>query len=200
MLKGNVIIIHLILGLIKKILYKMTQYFPKAFSRDINVNIDLSDYVTKTDLKNIDLGYFKGKSHFDEVGTQNYLAFQSMLECFTVSINKWITEWKSNGLSNESLEIIYKYINTLSPSISYYGHIARLKFLGGILQEKTVTYNHKKVVNPYILNEITKFQYNNNPILTNALFGAIKLTKNADIKKHKYSGYGTGFDSQITII
>ena len=30
--------------------------------------------------------------------------------------------------------------------------------------------------------------------MTNALFGAIKLTKNADIDKYKYSGYGTGFD------
>ena len=31
--------------------------------------------------------------------------------------------------------------------------------------------------------------------MTNALFGAVKLTKNADIDKYKYSGYGTGFDS-----
>ena len=44
--------------------------------------------------------------------------------------------------------------------------------------------------------EITKFRFNNNPILTNALFGAVKITKNADIKKYNYSGYGIGFDSQ----
>ena len=34
----------------------MTQYFPKpykSFSRDINVKVDLSYYVTKTDVKNI---------------------------------------------------------------------------------------------------------------------------------------------------
>ena len=31
--------------------------------------------------------------------------------------------------------------------------------------------------------------------MTNALFGAFKLTRNADIDKYKYSGYGTGFDS-----
>ena len=30
--------------------------------------------------------------------------------------------------------------------------------------------------------------------MTNALFGAVKLTKNADINKYKYSGYGIGFD------
>ena len=32
--------------------------------------------------------------------------------------------------------------------------------------------------------------------MTNALFGAFKLTKNADIDKYKYSGYGIGFDEK----
>ena len=31
-------------------------------------------------------------------------------------------------------------------------------------------------------------------MLRNSLFGAAKLTKNADFGKNKYSGYGTGFD------
>ena len=31
--------------------------------------------------------------------------------------------------------------------------------------------------------------------LGNCLFGAVKLTKNTDPDKHKYSGYGIGFDS-----
>ena len=30
--------------------------------------------------------------------------------------------------------------------------------------------------------------------MTNALLGAVKLTKNADIDKYKYFGYGIGFD------
>ena len=47
-------IIRLILGLIKKTFYKMSQYFPKpyrSFGENINVKVDLSNYVTKTDLK-----------------------------------------------------------------------------------------------------------------------------------------------------
>ena len=32
------------------------------------------------------------------------------------------------------------------------------------------------------------------PTLENILFGAVKLTKNADIDKYGYSGYGIGFD------
>ena len=31
-------------------------------------------------------------------------------------------------------------------------------------------------------------------MLVNCLFGAVSLTKNADIDKYKYSGYGIGFD------
>ena len=36
--------------------------------------------------------------------------------------------------------------------------------------------------------------HNNDPTLNNCLFGAVTLTKNADIDKYGYSGNGTGFD------
>ena len=51
----KVIIIHLIVGLIKKTTYNMSQCFPKPyepFGRDINVKVDLSNYSTKKDIKN----------------------------------------------------------------------------------------------------------------------------------------------------
>ena len=34
----------------------------------------------------------------------------------------------------------------------------------------------------------------NDPTLKNCLFGSVTLTKNADIDKYGYSGYGIGFD------
>ena len=49
-------IIHLIVGLIKKTLCKISEYFPKPyepFGGDINVTVDLSNYATKDDVKNI---------------------------------------------------------------------------------------------------------------------------------------------------
>ena len=49
-------IILLIVGLIRKTLYKMSQYFPKPyepFGGDINDSDDLSNYATKDDIKNI---------------------------------------------------------------------------------------------------------------------------------------------------
>ena len=54
MLNGKVMIFHLIAGLIRRILYKMSQYFPKPyehFGGDINVKVELSNYATKADLK-----------------------------------------------------------------------------------------------------------------------------------------------------
>ena len=57
-------IVHLIAGLIKKTLYKMSKYFSKPFDRDINVKVDFSDYAIKADLKNINLSYFNGKKLF----------------------------------------------------------------------------------------------------------------------------------------
>ena len=56
MSSGKGMIVILIVGLIKKISYKNCQYFSKLFKnfgRNINVKIDLSNYATKTDIKNI---------------------------------------------------------------------------------------------------------------------------------------------------
>ena len=52
--------IHLIVGLIKVTSYKMSQNFPKPykiFEGNINVNADLSNYATKTGLKNVTYVY-----------------------------------------------------------------------------------------------------------------------------------------------
>ena len=48
-------IILLIVGLIKKTLYKMSQYFPKPYRSlegNVKVELDLSSYATKAELKN----------------------------------------------------------------------------------------------------------------------------------------------------
>ena len=43
--------------------------------------------------------------------------------------------------------------------------------------------------------EITNFHdISSYPTLANALFGTVKLTKNTDLDKCKYFGYGIGFD------
>ena len=69
-------IILLIVGLIKKTLYKMSQYFPKpyeSFGGDINVKIELSNYATKDDIKNItrlDISSFALKTNVANLKTK----------------------------------------------------------------------------------------------------------------------------------
>ena len=76
-------------------------------------------------LKTFDSGYFIGKSHFGEDGTQNYLVFQPIYRYFKVfSITQYleyVSEWKSKGLSIESIKAISTSDNSLNPTLSYYG-------------------------------------------------------------------------------
>ena len=56
MSNGKDMMIHLIVALIKKALYKLSQYFPqpfRCFGGNMNVKVDLSNHATKTDLKNV---------------------------------------------------------------------------------------------------------------------------------------------------
>ena len=53
-----------------------------------------------------------------------------------------------------------------------------------------------KIVNIYIVYEINKKNSttSSDPTLENCLFGAVTLTKNINIDKYGYSGYGIEFD------
>ena len=67
-------------------------------------------------LRIFDLSYFKGKHHFEEDGTQNYLVFQPMYKYFkTISSTDNISEWKSKGLPNESIKTPSTPNNFLNP-------------------------------------------------------------------------------------
>ena len=62
------------------------------------------------------------------------------------------------------------------------------------MKQDKIIYAHGKVVNIYIVYEISKsFNISHYPTLKTCLFGEVTLTKNADIDKYKYSGYGIGF-------
>ena len=88
---------------------------------------------------------------------------------------------------------------SLTPAVSYYGTKTTVKFTGSCLKQPKISYTHGKVVNIYIVYELgASSSHNNNPTLENCLFGAITLTKNADIVKYAYSGYGIGFDRKLS--
>ena len=80
--------------------------------------------------------------------------------------------------------------------INYVGNKTRVEFDGSCLKEDKITFTHGNIVNIYVFYEIILWNrgYDDYPMLENSLFGAAKLTKNADIDKYKYSGYDIGFD------
>ena len=63
-----------------------------------------------------------------------------------------------------------------------------------LLKQDKVTFDYKTVVNPYIVSGINLWQFKQsaNFALGIFLFGVVKLTKNTDFSKYKYSRYGIG--------
>ena len=147
-------------------------------------------------LKTFTSSYFIGKSHFEEDGTHNYLVFQPLDKYFRVIANTdYVSSWKSKGLSAETIKPPTASDNSLTPAVSYYGTTTRVKFTGSCLKQPKISYTHGKVVNIYVVYELgASSTHNNDPTLKNCLFDAVTLTKNADIDKSGYSGYGIGFD------
>ena len=78
----------------------------------------------------------------------------------------------------------------------YYGDNVRAKFNGSCLKQlNKLAYSYGIKVNIYIVYELGASGSNDSdPTLKNCLFGAVTLTKNADIEKYGYSGFGIGFD------
>ena len=143
------------------------------------------------------MSYFRGKSHFSEDGTQNYLVFQPIHRYFKlIDSTKYITEWKSKGLSDESIKSPSTSDNSLSSLIDYLGNKIRLKFNESCLkQQNKLTYTHGTIVNIFIVYEhVASGFFNDDPTLKKSLFDTVRLTRNADFDKYQYSDYGVGFE------
>ena len=129
-------------------------------------------------------------------GSQVYLMFQLVHKYNKIIANtKLISEWKSKGFSAESIKPFPTSDNSLTTLIDYYDHNIRVKFNRSILRQLKVSHTHGKIVNIYIVYELAgSSSHSDDPMLKNCLFGAVALTKNADIDKYGYSGYGICFD------
>ena len=103
-------------------------------------------------------------------------------------------------MSDKSIKPLTTSDNNLAPALNYVGTKTRVKFAGSCLKQDKITYTHGKIVKIYIVYEINlwNYTYTDDPTLRNSLFGAVKLVKNADIDKFKYSGCGIGFDMKVT--
>ena len=156
-------------------------------------------------LKTFGLSYIRGKNHFEEDGTQNYLVFNPMYRYFKsiacAGGGNYIYRWKSKGLSDERINYITVSYFSITPELSHYGTKTRVKFTGSCLKQDKATYNLGTIVNTYIVYEISK-NYNITcyPTLESCLFGAVSLTNVVDIDQYKYSGYSIGSDRKAEFL
>ena len=99
--------------------------------------------------------YFRGKSYFENDGTENYLVFQPRYRYFKqlsgVGNGSFIYFWKSKGLSDEKVNSIAISNHIVTLKLSYYGTKTRVEFSGSCLRQDKITYDHGKIVNIYIV-------------------------------------------------
>ena len=98
-------------------------------------------------------------------------------------------------MSDERINSIKTSNHSITLNLDYYGTKTRVELNGSCLKQYSVKLNHEKLVNIYIVYDISKIiNISDYPTLKNCLFGAVSLTKNSDTNRYKYSGYGIGFD------
>ena len=64
-----------------------------------------------------------------------------------------------------------------------------------LVSNMIITYSQIYIYIVYELGFSTR-GYDDDTVVANSLFGAVRLVKDADIDKYKYSGYGIGFDGR----
>ena len=102
-----------------------------------------------------------------------------MHKYFTTSVkgsNTYISSWESKGLSNEQISSITTSNYNQAPSLAYDNARIKLKFVGDLLKQDKITYNHGPIVNVYIVHRLSP-SITSDITLKNCLFGAVKLTK-----------------------
>ena len=99
-------------------------------------------------------------------------------------------------MPDESVKPLATFNNSLAPGLSHAGNKIRVKFEGQCLKQDKITFSLGKTVIIYIVYEINfgDCGYDDYPTLENFLIGAVKLVKNANIDKYKYSAYGIGIE------
>ena len=109
-------------------------------------------------LETFDLIYFRGKSHFEDDGNQNYFLFQTPYRYFkTVSnTDASVLSWKSKGLSDESIRSPSTCNNVLNPLLKYVCSKAKVTFHGDCLKQENISFDHGKVINVYFVYEIDR--------------------------------------------
>ena len=94
-----------------------------------------------------------------------------------VGNNSSISCWQSKGLSDERINSITASNYSVTPFLDYHDTKTRVEFNGSCLKQDKITYTHGKIVNIYIVYEISKsINISDYLTLENCLFGVVSLT------------------------
>ena len=111
-------------------------------------------------LETFDSIYFRGKSHFEDDGTENWLVFQPIERYFIkiagISNGRYVYYvyyCQSKELSDETINSIKTSNHNITPNLDYYGTKRRVGFNGSCLKQDKITFNHGKAINIYIVYE-----------------------------------------------
>ena len=139
-----------------------------------------------------------GAKYFSSGIFQNYLVFIPAIKHIKYFHDTTqIYSWKSNGMSEESIENITKSDSNFAPTFVDHHVLPDINFNGHCLINNNISIP-KKVINLYISSILNPWLKNLNTDFTlkNGLFGSVRLTKNADPDKNKCIGYGIEFYSR----
>ena len=139
---------------------------------------------------------------------QSHIVYECRTDLFNFTNKKKgkILKWKSIGVFNYPDDSSMKGIEDTKPNLPELQNDGRMYvYLEGnhFKQNSPVIPNINKVVsigviNIYIVYKLDPIASSRDTTFTiqNALFGAMKITKNADTSKYDYKGYGICFDER----
>ena len=113
--------------------------------------------------------------------------------------SKKISKWKSTGIFIYSDDSSMKGIEDTKTKLPELKNDGRMHvYLQGnhFRQNNVIIPNNNNVINIYVVYKLDPISSTRNTDYTiqNALFGAMKITKNTDSSKNNYTGYGLCFD------
>ena len=135
-------------------------------------------------------GFFSYEYHSD-------LVYDSKLNLIKIDFYG-ILEWKPKNIydrSNNNVLNSVQNIKTIEPNIKNDGKGLHVFFNGNYFQQDIIAIPNN-VINIYCVYELDLIASTRDDRFTiqNALFGAVKIIKNADTSKYKCKGYGICFD------
>ena len=129
---------------------------------------------------------------------QNYLVFIPAIKHIKYFHGTTqIYSWKSNEMSEESIENITKPDGIFAPTFVDHHSLPGVNFNGHCLIKSNISIL-KNIINLYISYTLGPLlsNFNTDFTLSNCLFGSGKLTKTSGLDKYKYNNYGIEFDSR----